>query len=139
MRVKEVMTEDPICCLPAAPLPRVAKLMVENACGAIPVVKSLSEKIPVGMITDRDIAIRTVAEGRNPLDLIAGDILSAPAETVYEEATLQECAALMRERNLRRLVVVDSRGWVSGIASQAQVARQPPRGRTRTSKGGNGT
>jgi len=138
MRVKEVMTEHPICCLPAAPLTRVAKLMVENACGAIPVVSSLREMTPVGMITDRDIAVRTVAQGRNPLDMIAGDIQSAPIATVDENATLQECAALMQQHQLRRMVVIDVRGWVSGIVTQSQITRHPPRGHRRTSKGGNG-
>ncbi|HKP96047.1 MAG TPA: CBS domain-containing protein [Fibrobacteria bacterium] len=138
MRVKEVMTEHPVCCLPAAPLTRVAKLMVENACGAIPVVSSLGERTPVGMITDRDIAVRTVAQGRNPLEMIAGDILSAPIAAVDEDATLQECAELMQRHKVRRMVVLDARGWVSGIVTRSQIARHPPQGHRRTSKGGNG-
>jgi CBS domain-containing protein len=139
MRVKDVMTEHPVCCPPDAPLARVAKLMVENACGAIPVVRSLREPVPVGIITDRDIAVRTVAKGQNPQELAARDILTSPTIIVSEDASLHECADLMQHHKLRRMIVIDSRGWVSGIVTQSQIAKHPPKGHRRTSKGGNDT
>ena len=67
MQTKEIMTSDPACCGPETPLPEVARLMVERDCGEIPVLDE--NRRPVGVITDRDITCRTVAEGKNPLEL----------------------------------------------------------------------
>jgi CBS domain-containing protein len=139
MLVQEVMTEHPVCCLPSTPVPRVAKLMAENGCGAIPVVGSFEERMPVGMITDRDIAVRTVGRGRNPLEMLAEDIQSDPIATVREDASLQECASLMGEQKVRRMVVTDARGWVSGIVSFAQLAKHLPKSHRSTPTGGNGS
>ncbi|MDB5050744.1 MAG: hypothetical protein JWO30_3815 [Fibrobacteres bacterium] len=133
MRVKDVMTEHPVCCLPGTPVTRVARLMVENACGAIPVVRNETEMIPIGMITDRDIAVRTVAQGKNPLEMSAREIQTGPALTVGEDALLQECTLLMQRHGVRRMVVIDARGWVSGIVTQSQIARHLPKGHPSTS------
>ena len=72
MNVREVMTADPVCCTADTPLTEVAKMMVECDCGAIPVVDSQNSKKPVGMITDRDITIRTVAVGLHRHDEAVG-------------------------------------------------------------------
>ncbi len=61
MQIREIMTGDPICCTRDTGLPEVARMMVEHDCGAIPVVESRNSKIPVGVITDRDITCRVVA------------------------------------------------------------------------------
>ena len=71
MNVGEIMTKDPACCTPDTRLQEVAKMMVDNDCGCIPVVDDEGSKMPVGMITDRDITCRVVANGQNPLDLTA--------------------------------------------------------------------
>ena len=74
MKVKEVMTANPACCLTDTGLQEVAQMMIDNDCGEIPVVESMEEKRPIGVITDRDIVCRTVARGLNPLDLtVAAD------------------------------------------------------------------
>ena len=82
MQVKEVMTANPACCTADTPLPEVARLMVEHDCGEIPVVQNETKKIPVGVVTDRDIVCRTVAKDRNPLDLTAADCMTRPVVTV---------------------------------------------------------
>ncbi len=68
MQVKDVMTADPACCTPDTPLPKVAGLMVDNDCGEIPVVESTAGKRPIGVVTDRDIVCRTIANNINPLE-----------------------------------------------------------------------
>ena len=67
LQVKDIMTKDPVCCFPDTSLEHVARLMVEHDCGEIPVVDTEESKKPVGVITDRDIACRTVAQSKNPL------------------------------------------------------------------------
>ena len=119
MEVRDLMTTGPACCEPGAGLQEVARMMVDNDCGAIPVVE---DGEPVGIVSDRDIAIRAVAEGRNPLELTAGDIMSSPVETVTEAASLDDLFDLMEEKQIRRVVVVDADGGVCGIVAQADIA-----------------
>ena len=122
MNVREVMTADPACCTADTPLAEVAKMMVDCDCGAIPVVDSQDSKKPVGMITDRDITIRTVAEGKNPLDLTASDAMTVNVMTVNPETSLEECCNLMEEHQIRRVVVVDNKGACCGMIAQADIA-----------------
>jgi CBS domain-containing protein len=126
MKVAEIMTENPICCVPATPLEEVARMMVENDCGAIPVVEDQEGWKPVGIITDRDITCRAVAEGRNPLELAAGEIMTASPVTVTPDTGLEECEKLMESHQLRRILVVDDKGGCSGIVALADIARNAP-------------
>ena len=75
MHVKDIMTPDPAVCTPDTGLPAVAQMMVDNDCGEIPVVENMRNRLPVGVITDRDITCRTVARGLNPLEMIASDCM----------------------------------------------------------------
>ena len=122
MNVKEVMTADPACCTSDMSLQEVAKLMVDNDCGCIPVVDDKNTKKPVGMITDRDITIRTVAQGRNPLDLTVSDAMTANAIAVTPLTSLEECCNLMEQHQVRRVAVVDEAGACCGIIAQADIA-----------------
>ena len=122
MNVKEVMTADPACCTPDTTLQDVAKLMVSNDCGCIPVVDDKNSKKPVGMITDRDITIRTVAEGKNPLDLTVADAMSPNPVTVTPMMSLDECCNLMETNQVRRVAVIDEGGACCGIIAQADIA-----------------
>jgi len=80
-------------------------------------------KMPVGMITDRDITCRVVAQGKNPLDLTAGDAMTSTVVSVTPTTSLEECLNLMEESQIRRIAVVDDGGIICGIVSQADVAR----------------
>ena len=97
--------------------------MVDCDCGCIPVVDSNDSKMPVGMITDRDITCRVVAQGRNPLDLTARDAMTSTVVSVTPETSLEECLNLMEESQVRRIAVVDDDGKICGIVAQADVAR----------------
>lgn len=122
MQVKEIMTNDPVCCTPETSLEDAAKLMVDNDCGCIPVVENTTDNKPIGMITDRDITCRTVARGQNPLDLTVKDAMTESAYTVSPETSLEECCNLMEDKQVRRVAVVDSRGSCCGIIAQADIA-----------------
>ena len=122
MKVQSVMTPNPACCTPATPLREVAQMMATHDCGEIPVVESMGSGKPLGVITDRDIVIRTLAKGRNPMELAAGDCMSSPATCVTEDASLSDVVDLMESRQLRRILVVDAEGCVCGIVAQADIA-----------------
>src|SRR5437870_8763254 len=123
MQVKEMMTADPACCTAETSLPEVARMMVDQDCGEIPVVENTSNKIPVGVVTDRDIVCRTVANGLNPLDLTAADCMTKPIVTVTPDMSLEECCRIMEEKLIRRVPVVDDRGACVGMLAVADVAR----------------
>ena len=122
MVVQDIMTEDPACCTPDTSLQEVAKMMVDCDCGCIPVVDDEDAKMPVGMITDRDITCRVVAQGRNPLDLTARDAMTSTVVSVTPDTSLEDCLNLMEESQIRRIAVVDEQGAVCGIVAQADIA-----------------
>jgi CBS domain-containing protein len=122
MNVAEIMTKDPACCTPDTSLQEVAKMMVDSDCGCIPVVDREDSKMPVGMITDRDITCRVVAKGQNPLDLTAKDAMTTTVVSVTPETSVEECCNLMEESQIRRVAVVDENGACCGIVAQADVA-----------------
>ena len=126
--VKIIMTENPACCDPDTSLQEVAKMMVEKDCGCIPVVDENLK--PIGMITDRDITVRTVAKGQNPLDLTAGKVMTGDVYTVTPETSIEECCRLMEQKQVRRVAVVDSKGTCCGMVAQADVATYASRKQT---------
>ena len=123
MTVATVMTSSPACCTPGTSLTEVARLMVDNDCGEIPVVEDMQGRKLAGVITDRDIATRVVAAGKNSAEACATDCMSTPAISVGTDTSLQECCELMETHQIRRVPVVDESGAVVGIVSLADVVR----------------
>ena len=123
MTVSTVMTENPACCTPNTSLTDVAKLMVENDCGEIPVVEDMQTRKLAGVITDRDIATRVVAQGKNSAEARASDCMSTPAVSVTADTSLDDCCEVMETNKIRRVPVVDQKGGVIGIVSLADVVR----------------
>ncbi|MEO8072403.1 MAG: CBS domain-containing protein [Acidobacteriota bacterium] len=122
MLVNEIMTESPACCTADASLQEVAKMMVTNDCGCIPVVEDMAHNKPIGMITDRDITCRAVAEGKNPLDLTAGDIMTKNVITVTPDTSVEDCCNMMEDNQIRRIAVIDENGGCCGMVAQADIA-----------------
>jgi CBS domain-containing protein len=123
MQIKEIMTANPACCTASDTLRDVARLMVEKNCGAIPIIQDQKSRKPIGILTDRDITCRAVANGKNPLDLTARDLMTQPVLTLTPETSVEECCRLMEANQIRRMPVVDASGGCCGIVAQADVAR----------------
>ena len=123
MEVKDIMTKNPACCTTDSTLQEVARLMVEHECGETPVVENKQNMKLVGVITDRDITCRSVAVGKNPLKMTAGDCMSSPCITVTLDMSLEDCCKVMEENQVRRVPVVDKRGACCGIVAQADIAQ----------------
>jgi CBS domain-containing protein len=115
------MSPDVAYCLPDDSLVDVARLMVTHDCGEIPVVEPGTYK-PLGVVTDRDIVCRTIAEARDPLELTAKNCMSSPAITVTPDMALDACCQLLEGHMIRRAPVVDDGGRCCGIVSQADLA-----------------
>lgn len=122
MRVSELMTKNPACCVPETPLTEVARMFLEHDCGALPVVDDLRSLKPLGIVTDRDLACRAIAKGQNALHMKASDCMSMPGVAISERASVEECCETMEKQRLRRLLVVDEEGRCCGIVSQADIA-----------------
>lgn len=118
--IASVMTSNPACCKTDTPLKDVAAMMVENDCGMIPVVDA--DNKPVGTVTDRDIAIRLVAKGRNPLDATAADAMTSPCRHITESTSLYDATCAMEADKIRRILVVDDQGKLTGVAAIADLA-----------------
>ena len=128
MQVKDIMTDNPACCTPETPLRDVARMMVDCDCGEIPVVDTSQR--PIGVVTDRDITCRAVAQGKNPLEMTANDVMSHPVITVSPDTDLEDALDTMETHQVRRVPAVDADGKICGIVSQADIARHAPEDET---------
>jgi CBS domain-containing protein len=119
MLVKEVMTSSPICCQPSDTLDRVAKLMVEHDCGAVPVCAGTKL---VGIVTDRDIACRAIAAGKTPADVPVEEVMTQPVYTVRQNEDVEAAIDQMKTKQVRRLPVLDDKGQLAGIVAPSDLA-----------------
>jgi CBS domain-containing protein len=122
MKVQDVMTPEPQCCMAEDTLQRAAQFMVDCDCGEIPVVGK--ERKPIGVITDRDIACRAVAKGLETTQMTVADVMSTPVVCVRPTDDLEECCRLMEEKQIRRVPAVDEQGLCCGIISLADIAER---------------
>ncbi|HSP71217.1 MAG TPA: CBS domain-containing protein [Gaiellaceae bacterium] len=119
LQVREVMSAQPATVAPSTAVVEAARLMKQHDVGSLPVVEGgrLS-----GMITDRDIALRVVADGRDPDGVTVADIASGDLATIRPDQELDDALRLMAKQQVRRLPVVENDRLV-GILAQADVAR----------------
>lgn len=122
MKVKDLMSKKPAYSTPEDNLNKVAKQMAENNVGMIPIVDNKDNMTIVGVVTDRDIAVRCVAVGRNPAEMRAAEVMSKPVVTVREEDSAEDVARMMEKNMIRRIPVVDAQGKICGIVAQADIA-----------------
>lgn len=130
MNARDLMTSNPACCTMDTPLQEVARMMVECDCGEIPVVERHDLKKPVGVVTDRDVVCRAIAEGRNPLTMNAGHVMSSPAVCARDTDHVDEIKRMMETHQVRRIPVVGQTGEICGIVSLADIARRDSRKET---------
>lgn len=118
MQVSEVMTAQVATATPQTTIRDVARTMAQVESGAVPVVE---EGKVVGLITDRDIVLRVVAEGKG-LDTPVAEAMTAEVETCREDDNVADATGKMGSRQIRRLVVLNARGTLAGILSLGDVA-----------------
>jgi CBS domain-containing protein len=119
-KIRDVMTSNPKSVEPSTPVQQVATLMRDEDVGPIPIVENGTV---TAIVTDRDIVLNVVAEGKDPSSTTVGEIASRDLITVDPEQTLDEALRLMARRQVRRLPVVEEDGRLVGIVAQADIAR----------------
>jgi CBS domain-containing protein len=118
----DVMTRDPVCAYPDDTVAHVARLMRSEDIGPVPIVKDDASKRLVGIVTDRDLAIKVVAEERNPTTTRVSDIMTTDVVTCRARDDIAMALDSMSGNQLRRILVVDDGNALVGIIAQADVA-----------------
>ena len=130
MKVSEIMTRNPRTVTPDTSVSDAAQVMKEEDVGIVPVVEQVggaeTRARLVGVVTDRDIAIRHVAEGRS-IDGPVRDIMSGGVRTCRDDDSVETVMELMGSEQVRRVPIVDERGSLVGVDSQADIARKAGR------------
>jgi len=119
---EEVMTKKPVCCLPNDMAEKAAQLMKRENVGAIPVIENQQTKKLVGIVTDRDLALKIVAEGRAAKSTPVQAVMTRELVTCHPEDDLQKALDAMSEHQLRRIPIVNKDNKILGIIAQADVA-----------------
>lgn len=122
MTCQEAMTKAPVTCTPDDSVQEAARQMRHHDIGSLPVVRSGQDRVLVGVVTDRDLALRVVAEGADPHGTRIGQVMSTDVVFCRAEDGYQQALQLMADRQLRRMPVVDGTQHVVGIIAQADVA-----------------
>ena len=124
VKAQDIMTRDPSCVTPETPAREAARIMKDEGIGAVPVIKGDGSRNLVGLVTDRDIAIRVVADG-NGTDVPVRQVMtSAQITTASADTDLDRVMDTMASEQVRRVPIVDARGDLVGIVSQADIVRK---------------
>ena len=123
MKAQDIMTKNPSTVTPETPVQDAARLMKNEDVGIIPVVESHGSKKLVGVITDRDIAIRVVAEGKASSSSWVRDVMTSNITTSAPGDSVKDVMELMGREQVRRIPIVD-KGELVGIIAQADIVRE---------------
>ena len=119
MQIREIMTREVDVIPPTASVRDAALKMKELDVGAIPVCDG--QKL-AGLVTDRDITVRAVAEGRNPSEVRAAEVMSGDIAYCFEDETVEQAANLMESKQIRRLLILDRNKQLTGIISLGDIS-----------------
>lgn len=134
MQVDQLMTRQVQCCQPEDRLQRAAQLMWDHDCGCLPVSGDNGTNKIMGMITDRDIAMCALFQGKPLSELMVGDAMTREVLTCRPESAVADAEKLMRDGKIRRLPVVDQDDCVVGVISLADLAQEAAREATISAK-----
>lgn len=121
-KCNEVMTNNPVCCLPNDVVATAAKLMKSGDVGSVPVIESEKTRKLVGIVTDRDLVMKVLAEGKDPKTTKVAAVMTAKVVSCKSDDDLLKAMDSMSKNQLRRIPIMDKDGKILGIISQADVA-----------------
>jgi CBS domain-containing protein len=121
MKIKHVMTKDPTCCVSSDTTQRAARIMREEDAGVVPVIENEQSRTLTGIVTDRDLCMNIVAEGRDPRTTQVHECMTAVVVSCSPQDSVEKATELMRENQIRRIPVVDEQRRLVGIVSMADI------------------
>jgi CBS domain-containing protein len=129
MRVQEIMTTNPAWVTPDTPVRDAARLMKDQDVGLLPVVDRDESKHLLGVITDRDIAVRYVADSDISMSKSVRDVMTHDVTTCQPDNDVDDAMDLMGKEQVRRIPIVDERGSLVGVVAQADIMLQAKDGK----------
>jgi CBS domain-containing protein len=124
VKIQDIMTRDPSCVTPETPAREAARIMRDEDIGVVPVVEDEGSRRLVGVVTDRDLAVRIVAEGRDADTPVVEVMTASRLATATPDVDVDDVMDAMAAEQVRRIPIVDERGSLVGIVSQADVVRK---------------
>ena len=127
MRVSQVMTMNPVCCIPSDTAQVAALIMKRVDTGIVPIVDNESDRRTVGVVTDRDLCMAVLAideasaDGPDPMDLPLGHYMTTTVVSCGPDDDLDRVAQLMEDNQVRRVLVVDKQNIIQGVVSMADL------------------
>ena len=122
MKCSEVMTKDPSCCLPTDTVFEAAQLMKSEDVGPIPIVSDRQTMKLAGIVTDRDLAVKVLAEGLDSKQTKIEEVMTTGVQTCGPDDDVNNALKLMEQHHIRRIPIVDDNDSLVGIIAQADVA-----------------
>lgn len=119
---EHVMTKNPTCCQPSDSVMKVAQWMKRENIGSIPVIENNETRKLVGIVTDRDLALKVIGQGSDPKTVQVDSVMTNKLVTCRPDDDIQLALDRMSEHQLRRIPIVDGDHKILGIISQADVA-----------------
>ncbi|MDM7916507.1 MAG: CBS domain-containing protein [Candidatus Eisenbacteria bacterium] len=130
MTCRDLMTENPVYCTKSDIVVQPARLMRDEQVGPIPVVEDPSSRRLIGIVTDRDLALKVVAEGRDPNSTRVEAVMTRDPITCHPDDDVKEAMSAMEDHQLRRIPIVEDGDRLVGIIAQADIARKKGKGDT---------
>ena len=121
-KCSDVMTKNPVYCLPGDRVAKVAQLMKSTDIGSVPIVEDEQSKRLVGIVTDRDLVLKIIAKGQDSKSTKVESVMTRQVVTCLAGDNLQKALDAMAEHQLRRIPIVDNNHKIIGIIAQADVA-----------------
>lgn len=119
---RDVMTVDPVCCVPTDSVEQAAQIMKDEIVGSVPVVENRKSKKLVGIVTDRDLTIGVIAEGRDTETTTVESVMTGTVVRCHENDNVQKAIDMMVKHQIRRIPIVDRNDNIVGIIAQADIA-----------------
>lgn len=121
-KCRDIMTKDPVCCLPTDTAAHAARLMRKHDIGILPVVENRRSKKITGIVTDRDLALRVVAKGYDPAATVIEAVMSKPAIQCSPDDAYEKALDLMEQHRIKRVMITDNSKRVVGVIAESDVA-----------------
>lgn len=122
MNCHEIMTRNPSCCLSTDTVEKAAQLMKTEDVGSVPIIKDESSRTLTGIVTDRDLAIKVLADGRDPRNTKIQDVMTSGVFSCRPEDDVEKALNAMEEHQVRRIPIADKDDRIVGIIAQADIA-----------------
>jgi CBS domain-containing protein len=125
MKIRDVMTTSPACCVPSDSASKAARIMKEMDTGVVPIIDDEQTRRLIGVVTDRDLCLEVVAEARDALTTQVGTCMTKVLICCHPDDDVQKALDLMHGNQVRRIPVVASNGTIQGIVSMADLVFNP--------------